>query len=718
MAHDTPLQPRHLDESIRQTLERDAWRHHPEFASRQEQRRRREAPGRRLRWQDRVLLITGIVLMLALLVRIQTAQAGEDEWGLQLLADGAVERSLAIDTAMQVEVTGLLARVLVVQTFRNDGPAWAEGIYRFPLPDGAAVDRLYVKVGERVLEGEIQERETAQRVYQQARADGKAAGLVEQERVNQFSTHLANIGPGEDIQVMIGFLVSVDFADGVFSLRLPTTFNRRYASEPQPGLDGPAPRPLLVASTNPDTPDHGLSLEVDLLTDLGLAAIESRYHDIDIQPVPGGYRVTLLGQTQRTDRDFELDWYPDLQAVPEASLLTWDAGDAVYAQLMLVPPASDALLPQPREVIFIIDTSGSMEGASLSQARSALLQGLQELDGRDRFNILQFNSVTSSLFEASVPATPANVQRAREYLARLTANGGTEMAPALHAALAADAVPGLLRQVVFITDGSVGNERELLARIAGELGRARLFTVGIGAAPNSWFMRKAAEIGRGSNTHIGRLDEVAERIGALWQRIRLPAIQDICVDWGMPAEYYPEVIPDLYAGSPLWLIARLPAEPRTVTLCGRLNGQPWSHEVQVRPGQGSDTLATLWARRKIEALQDSLVFGADPRAMQAQVTQVALDYQLLTPHTSLVAVDRTPARLPGEELATGEIPSLLPAGSGARVAGFAPTATGWKAQVALSALVLLVSGWLFFSPGTRSPVVPSHSRNQEPSFES
>ena len=466
-----------------------------------------------------------------------------------------------------------------------------------------------------------------------------------------------------------------------------------------------------MASTNAAASDHGLTLEVDLLTDLGLAAIESRYHDIDIQPVPGGYRVTLVGQAQRTDRDFELDWYPDLQAVPEASLLTWDAGDAVYAQLMLVPPASDALRPQPREVVFIIDTSGSMEGASLAQARSALLQGLQELDAQDRFNILQFNSETSSLFDVSVPATPANLQSAREYLGRLTANGGTEMAPALHAALAADTVPGLLRQVVFITDGSVGNERELLAQIAGELGRARLFTVGIGTAPNSWFMRKAAEIGRGSNIHIGRLDEVAERISALWQRIRLPAIQDICVDWGMPAEYYPEVVPDLYAGSPLWLVARLPAEPRTVTLCGRLNGQPWSHDVQIRPGQGSETLATLWARRKIEALQDSLVFGADPQAMQAEVTKVALDFQLLTPHTSLVAVDRTPVRLPGEELASGEIPSLLPAGSSARVAGFAPTATGWKARLMLSALVLLVSGCLFFFPGTRLPVVPSRSRN-------
>ena len=211
--------------SIRQALEEDARRHYPHIvmpAGRTDRRHRARREDRKharrggLRWQDRVLLIIGIVLMAALLLRIETATAqpkGEDEWGMQFIGDGGVRSALALDTTMHVEVTGLLARVMVVQSFRNDGGAWAEGVYRFPLPDGAAVDRLWIKVGERILEGEIQEREQATRIYQQARAAGQTTSLVEQERVNQFKTSLANIGPGETIHVMVSFLANVEYPE-------------------------------------------------------------------------------------------------------------------------------------------------------------------------------------------------------------------------------------------------------------------------------------------------------------------------------------------------------------------------------------------------------------------------------------------------------------------------------------------------------------------------
>lgn len=702
--------------SIRRQLERDAWRRYPRLALRLARHRARSTPAqRKLRWQDRTLLIVGITLMLLLLLRIETAVAQEHDWGLQLQTGAGHEQLLSLNTVIHAEVTGLTARVQVVQVFRNDSTQWAEGTYRFPLPADAAVDQLLIKVGERVLEGEIQERLVAQRTYQRAAAAGHTASLVEQERPNQFSSKLTNIGPGEDILVMIGFLVNVAYRDGEFSLRLPMTFNRRWGGEPQPGIDTQAAHPVHVSLAEPDS--HGLQMEISLLTDLGFAAIESRYHDVRIDPVNEGYRVTLDHHFERTDRDFELAWYPDWQASPQSSLMSWQGDDAWYAQLMLVPPANEALQAQAREVIFIIDTSGSMEGASLAQARAALLRGLEQLGPADRFNLVRFSSDTDSLFREPVPATSRHIQQTREYIQTLIANGGTVMAPALEAALTMPAQAGLVRQVVFVTDGSVGNEKELLAFVAELLGEARVFTVGIGSAPNSWFMRKLAEIGRGNHTHIGKLDEVEERMSHLWTRIRLPAIQDICVDWGQAAEYYPEVIPDLYAGEPLWLVARLPGAPQQVNLCGQLNGRAWQHELLNNQPVGNDTLATLWARRKIEALQDSLVFGADPELMRMEVTSVALDYHLLTPHTSLVAVDRTPARPMGEQLATGQIPSLLPAGSTSHSAGFPATATGWKTQWLLSTLLMLISGALFWNPSaslrrrsrsnSRSPIAAS-----------
>ena len=699
----TPIMnsPNQARYSIRHELETDAWQSHPRFASSMAERQSSPLPGRRsLRWQDRTLLIIGIVLLLLVLLRIETADADDTVWGLHLNTGGSSQLQMALNTDVRVEVTGLIARAEVTQIFLNTGDQWAEGVYRFPLPDGAAVDRLQVQVGDRLIEGEIQEKSTARRVYQKALQSGVTASLVEQQKPNQFESRLANIGPGEEIRVTIGFLINVKFEEGSFSLRLPMTFSPRWDTPTvKPGIIT-APRPSLVPAAS--RKDGYLGMEFQIRTGISFAAIESRYHDVDIQPTDYGYRINLIDRAELTDRDFELSWFPDQQAVPQSALMTWDGGDAIYAQLMMMPPVPGAIGHQPRELVYIIDTSGSMEGESLRQAKSALLNGLSVLRETDSFNLVQFNSVTEMLFRESKPATAWNLDHANRYIDRLAANGGTVMAPALQAAFTLPPQPTLMRQVIFITDGSVGNEKELLSGIGDSLGASRLFTVGIGSAPNTWFMRKAAEIGRGSHTHIGKLAEVEERMSRLWSHIRLPALSDICVDWGTDAEFYPEIIPDLYAGEPLWIVARMPLQPSQIRVCGLLNGQYWEDESAPMLTEGTDTLATLWARRKIESLEDGLVFGADAGLTQAQMTDVALEYGLLTAHTSLVAVDHSPARPVGEALATGNIPGLLPAGS-TQTFSFAQTATGWKTQTLLSLLTLLISGWMFFSPPTRQP---------------
>jgi len=690
--------------SIRRQLEADAWNNHNEFAHRVSQRQYPE-PNPKIRrlltWQDRALLILWIFLTLLLLLRISTAQAQEN-WGLEFQGDGQSFHSVALNTQMEAEITGMVARIDVRQRFFNSGPAWAEAVYRFPLPDGAAVDRLLIHAGQRILQGEIQEKKTAQRQYQQARAEGMVAALVEQQRPSQFETRLANIRPGEEISVEISFLVQVDYRDETFSLQIPLTFTPRWDSgvSNHPGLA--APTPAIRAADALD--DHYLTLSVRLRSGLRLASLASRYHDMDIHPAPGGYDLFLADPDTRTDRVFELEWKPDFGAAPQTALATWDGGDAVYAMLMLAPPLAEALAPQPREVVFIIDTSGSMEGLSLQQARAALYQGLDRLTSEDRFNLIEFNSDSRVLFGQSVPADGAAFVEAMDFIDGLAANGGTNMSPALRDAMFLTPQAGLLRQIVFVTDGSVGNEADLLLQIADDLGDSRLFTVAIGSAPNTAFMRKAAAIGRGNYTHIGRLDEVAERMTALWGRIQNPALQDICIDWGMDAEFFPEIIPDLYAGEPLWLYARLPAEPREITLCGLLDGKPWEQQSQPLPGSGSENLATLWARSKIEALQDSRLFGQDEELTRLQVTDLALDYGLLTPYTSLVAVDRTPVRPAGAALQGEEIASLLPAGSTGSAVGFSPTASGWLAQLLMSLLTLLAAAGLlwFCTPPRRT----------------
>ncbi len=435
---------------------------------------------------------------------------------------------------------------------------------------------------------------------------------------------------------------------------------------------------------------------------MNLASLESRYHDVDIHPSLDGYNIYLADPDTRTDRVFELNWAPDFGSIPESTLMTFDDGEAVYAMLMLAPPLAEAISPQPREVVFIVDTSGSMQGISLTQAKAALRQGLGYLGEDDRFNLIHFNSDSHQLFVESKPVYTSYLLEAEAFIDDLEANGGTNMAPALDMALNLPLQAGLLRQVVFITDGSVGNEGELLLQIGKELRDSRLFTVSIGSAPNSWFMRKAAEIGRGNHTHIGRLNEVEESMSGLWSRIQNPAIKNICVDWGMEADFYPEIIPDLYAGEPLWLHARLPFQPREVTICGELEGRPWEQISRVLPGSGSENLATLWARSKIEALEDSRIFGEDPDFIRDAVTDLALNFGLLTPYTSMVAVDKTPARPQDEILDREEIPNLLPAGSSNSTVSFSQTATGWVAQLILSFITLLAAtGMLLFLPQSR-----------------
>lgn len=620
-----------------------------------------------------------------------------DQAGLYLSAP-------VVDTDVQIKVTGLIARTTVEQRFWNPTGAWVEGLYAFPLPENAAVDHLTMTIGDRRIEGEIHEREEARRTYEQAKANGQKASLLEQARPNLFTTAVANLGPDEAVVVRIEMQQELRYDAGRVSLRFPLVAAPRYT--PQAGSPAasagaaaaPAAPEVEVASGPPSQP---LSLSVRLVPGFALRRLASPSHPIRARELGRrSWSVDLAQQVVPADRDFVLEWEPDLGRAPGAGLFSEEADGAHYGMVMVLPPAYDPadFPPQPREMIFVLDTSGSMAGTSIRQAKSALDRAFDLLRPEDRFNVITFSDTASRLFVSAVAATPENLQQASSLVEGIDPDGGTEMLAALTAALDEPGAAERLRQVVFITDGEVSNEEQLFAYIQSHLGASRLFTVGIGSAPNSFFMTKAAEAGRGTFTYIGDLKEVATKMGELLARLSLPLLTDVELDWGpVGAEGYPTRVPDLYFGEPIAAVARLSEAAQSLTVRGRLAGAPWETVIPIAGELDGAGLDKLWARRKIGTLETRLAtegLDEDGRAsVRQEIVDLALAHHLVSRFTSLVAVDVTPTAPAGTTLAARNVPLSLPAGwvdTGALPQG----ATSWRRDLFLGLLLAATAAFL------------------------
>ncbi len=622
---------------------------------------------------------------------------------------GLLQSAVRVDTQVEAQVNGMIARVTVRQQFRNDSSEWMDAVYVFPLSEKAAVDRLQMQVAGRVIVGEIREREAARKVFERAREQGRQASLVEQERPNLFTSSLANVPPGEAVTVEIGYLESLDYASEQWRLRIPLTITPRYDPAGSPGA-APGDAGVGVAGAavsdadrmsppiNPGGPDsQRASIRVSLDAGFRLATLRSLHHAVQVSDAGRRYAAQLVEEFVPADRDFELVWSADLGSTAGAAVFTEQVGADTYALLMLVPPHErTARSPAPREVIFIIDTSGSMQGPSIVQAKASLAMALDRLQPDDRFNVIQFNSFTETLFPEPVQASAANREAALDYVAALEANHGTEMLQALGAALAMRSSSDHLRQIVFITDGAVGNEEELLTLIRRDLGRARLFTVGIGAAPNGHFMRGAAAMGRGTFTFIGSERDVQERMGELFERIESPALTDVELRWpeGISADMALAAVPDVYYGEPVVLSARISGRIQgLLSLTGRSDSGYWLRQIPLSIATPHAGVASLWARSRIDDLLDERRAGANPEIIRRDVLALALAHRLVSPYTSLVVVDRTPVRPTGAPSASTAVPHVAPAGSawsGAAV-GYPATATAAPLNVACGAILLLLA---------------------------
>ncbi|BDI60362.1 marine proteobacterial sortase target protein [Qipengyuania nanhaisediminis] len=613
------------------------------------------------------------------LPRTRLAEAG----GLMLRRAGD-ETALAVPavrlgTDIRASITGQSARVTVTQAFRNTSEEWMEATYLYPLPDDGAVDTLRMVVGDRIFEGKIKPREVAREIYEQARANGRKAGLVEQSRPNMFRNSVANVGPGETVLVQIELQAPVRQVAGDYALRLPLVVAPRYvagSSEANGAISRTAAlagaSDILAPTAEPGKAARAggghnpVSITIDLQPGFAAEAISSPYHAIAITGDGARRTVELAEGAVPANRDFELRWRAAGDA-PALGLFRQSHEGRDYVMATIAPPAAERIGQAPaREMIFVIDNSGSMAGESMVAARRSLLYALETLRPQDRFNIIRFDDTMTELFPGPIAASADNVAAAKGFAHRLEAEGGTEMLPALYAALRGGTAgrEGPVRQVIFLTDGALSNEADMMHAIEQEGGRSRVFMVGIGSAPNSYLMRRMAEAGRGTFTHIGMGEEAERTMQRLLDRLARPVATGLTARvTGSDLDLAPRQLPDLYAGEPLVLLGRTRALGGSLTVTGMIEGRRWSRTIDLAEAASSDAVARLWARRRIAEVEAGRWSGElSHDAADAAIEELGMAFHLVTSRTSLVAVDDTPARPEGARLTREELPLLLPAG--------------------------------------------------------
>src|SRR5215510_2104248 len=523
-------------------------------------------------------------------------------------------------TDVKAEISGFISRVVVTQQFENPFQEKIEAVYTFPLPQNAAVDDMTMIVGDRTVRGKILRREEAQKVYEAAKEGGQVASLLDQERPNIFTQSVANILPGEQVKITISYVETLSYVNGAYEFVFPMVVGPRYipgAAKQESQGNGFAPDTTQVPDASRITPKsppagvrsgHDISLEVALDAGLIIDNIDSKTHPTDIQrPDAHSARLRLKDEETIPNKDFILRYDVAGQAIQDA-LMTHAADKGGFFTLILQPPervtAEDVT---PKELVFVLDTSGSMSGFPIEKAKETMKLALDNLYPYDTFNLITFAGDEHILFPEPVPATKENLAKAQAFLESRQGSGGTEMMKAIKASMDPSDKQDHVRIVCFMTDGYVGNDMEIIGEVQKHP-NARVFSFGIGSSVNRFLLDKMAEAGRGEVEYVALTDDGSAAAKRFHERVRNPLMTDIEVDWsGLPvADVYPKRIPDLFSAKPLILTGRYTAGARgTIRLKGKLAGHNFAREIPVQLPESEsqhDVLQTLWARTRIDDL--------------------------------------------------------------------------------------------------------------------
>jgi Ca-activated chloride channel family protein len=546
-------------------------------------------------------------------------------------------------TRVELRVTGVMAHISVEQHFTNPFKRPVEAVYVFPLGADAAVTGYQLKIGERTINGVLRERGEARRSYQRARASGRTAGLLEQERPNIFTQSVANIAAGQDVRVRFTLVQRVAYDSGRYELVHPMVVGPRFLP---PGTRSNAPASLTHLRPG-ERPGHDIQLRVTLEPGVPLQRIWSTSHRIITRsPEPSRAEVTLAAGDRIPNKDLVLRYRTAGSRSMVGVLAHRRPGRDGYLALVVQPKARFTVNEvASREVIVLIDRSGSMDGAPLRQAKAIAMGMLSTLGPRDTFNVIDFADSVAMLSRRPLRADADAVDRGKAYVRGLRASGGTMMLAGVARALERAPAHGQVRMIYLITDGYIGNEDDILAAARRLRGDNRIFTLGIGSSPNRYLMSRLAQVGRGFSSFLRHDEDPGPLVRRLVQRSAFPYLTNVTIDWGGLGVHgvTPTRLPDLHVGQPLAVVARY-SRPgaATVTIRGSVNGKPLSTRVAVKlpARQQRPVVASLWARERIREL---MLIAARHRTerpeIRRQVTALALEASLVTRYTSFVAID-------------------------------------------------------------------------------
>lgn len=568
-------------------------------------------------------------------------------------------------TEVQAQVTGNISRVEITQTFENPFTTTLEAVYIFPLPDEAAVDDMLIRIGETTIKGSIKKRQEAQQIYEQAKQQGRTAGLLEQERDNIFTQSLANIKPGEQIDVIIRYTDSLKFEAGNYEFVFPMVVGPRYI--PGTNIDenavggGSAIAPLRQNQDTDLVPDasrlnapilpsgtrshHDINVTVEIDAGVAIGDVTSPSHQIQITYAGQVAQVTLGDGDTIPNKDLILRYQVAGEAT-QATVLTQADERGGHFALYLIP-AIEYRREQvvPKDVVFLIDTSGSQMGAPLMQCQELMRRFINGLNPDDTFSIIDFANTTQQLSPVPLPNTSQNRTLAINYIDRLNANGGTELLHGIRAVLNFPTTdPGRLRTIVLLTDGYIGNENEILTEVQRHLQPGnRLYSFGAGSSVNRFLLNRIAELGRGTARIIGQDEPTDEVVEKFFRQINNPVLANINLQWegdGEAPMIYPTTAPDLFAEQPLVLFGR-----KADVVAGKLHitgvaagGVSYQQSFDLNfQTTDNPAIAQLWGRSRIKDLMNQMV-GGDTKLGVTAVTDTALTYQLLSQYTAFVAV--------------------------------------------------------------------------------